>query len=168
MIRKSKLTSWLTYTALLLVPVISFAAVDVTYTYDKLGRLKTATYEDTTVVTYSYDANGNRTVLAVTVPNDPPVAVNDSVSVPLNGDRTKIVTSNDSDPDGDPLTVVSVTQPWNAVATVLGNGKINFVGTSTGTGTCVYTISDGKGGTDTAIVTVTVTGGGGGGGGFPW
>ena len=32
-----------------------------TYTYDNLGRLKTITYTNGTVVTYNYDAVGNRT-----------------------------------------------------------------------------------------------------------
>lgn len=33
----------------------------VTYTYDTLGRLKTATYSNGVAVTYYYDAAGNRT-----------------------------------------------------------------------------------------------------------
>ena len=36
-------------------------AGSVTYTYDNLGRLKTATYSNGVVITYSYDAAGNRT-----------------------------------------------------------------------------------------------------------
>lgn len=32
----------------------------VSYTYDTLGRLKTATYSNGVVVTYTYDAAGNR------------------------------------------------------------------------------------------------------------
>lgn len=35
-------------------------AGSVTYTYDTLGRLKTATYSNGTVITYNYDAAGNR------------------------------------------------------------------------------------------------------------
>jgi len=43
--------------ALLAVPVV---AGSVGYTYDTLGRLKTATYSNGVVITYSYDAAGNR------------------------------------------------------------------------------------------------------------
>lgn len=37
------------------------AADTATYTYDNLGRLKTVTYTNGTVITYSYDSVGNRT-----------------------------------------------------------------------------------------------------------
>jgi hypothetical protein len=40
----------------------SFAANgSVTYTYDALGRVSTASYDTGVFVIYSYDANGNRT-----------------------------------------------------------------------------------------------------------
>ncbi|WP_238947603.1 RHS repeat domain-containing protein [Caldimonas brevitalea] len=32
-----------------------------TYTYDTLGRVKTVTYSNGVVITYTYDAAGNRT-----------------------------------------------------------------------------------------------------------
>ncbi len=56
----------------LLVPVIAASvtsialAGSVTYTYDTLGRLSKATYSNGVVVTYAYDAAGNRTVVTVT------------------------------------------------------------------------------------------------------
>ncbi len=69
------------------------------------------------------------------------------------------VLTNDTDPDGDTLTVVSTgyTQPANGSVTLSG-GVFTFVANAgfTGTTTFTYTISDGKGGTDTATVTVTV------------
>lgn len=43
-----------------LVAVPAFAG-SVGYTYDALGRIKTATYSNGTVITYTYDAAGNRT-----------------------------------------------------------------------------------------------------------
>lgn len=36
-----------------------------TYTYDTLGRLKTVTFANGTVITYNYDACGNRTSVVV-------------------------------------------------------------------------------------------------------
>ena len=37
-----------------------------TYTYDSLGRLKTVTFTNGTVVTYNYDDMGNRTSVVTT------------------------------------------------------------------------------------------------------
>ena len=46
---------------LLTISAGSALAGSVAYTYDNLGRLKTATYSNGVVITYSYDAAGNRT-----------------------------------------------------------------------------------------------------------
>ena len=40
---------------------VSAANGSVTYTYDALGRLTTASYDTGVIIIYSYDANGNRT-----------------------------------------------------------------------------------------------------------
>lgn len=45
---------------------VSASAGTVTYTYDVLGRLATATYSTGAVITYSYDATGNRTSVVTT------------------------------------------------------------------------------------------------------
>ena len=37
-----------------------------TYTYDSLGRIKTVTFANGTVITYNYDAMGNRTSVVTT------------------------------------------------------------------------------------------------------
>lgn len=59
------------YLALLLV-VLGASAADaangsVTYTYDALGRVTTASYDTGVLVIYSYDANGNRTQQVINV-----------------------------------------------------------------------------------------------------
>ncbi len=66
--------------------------------------------------------------------------------------------ANDTDPDGDTLTITAVTQPANG--SVVNNGsnvsftpELNFNGSAEFS----YTIDDANGGTDTATVTVTVT-----------
>ena len=64
------------------------------------------------------------------------------------------VLANDSDPDGDPLTIISVTQP------VGGNGTVRISGSQVIftpknpflIDSFTYTISDGKGGTATGMV----------------
>ena len=90
--------------------------------------------------------------------NRPPNAQNDSATT--NEDNTVIINvrANDSDPDGDPLTITSNTQPSNGTANCSAtnctyNPNANFNGSDSFT----YTVSDGRGGTSTATVSVTVT-----------
>lgn len=45
------------------------AADTATYTYDNLGRLKTVTYANGTIISYSYDPAGNRTSVVTTCPS---------------------------------------------------------------------------------------------------
>ena len=90
--------------------------------------------------------------------NRAPVAVNDVIRVNRNASATLIpVLANDSDVDGDTLTVTSVTAPANGTSSNSGNGVLYTPRTGFfGTDTFSYTISDGKGGSATATVTVTV------------
>jgi hypothetical protein len=71
------------------------------------------------------------------------------------------VLDNDSDPDGDSLSIDSVGNPVNgstAIVTKSGTDYVRYTpGTNTGTVTFDYTASDGNGGTNTATVTVEVT-----------
>ena len=53
--KRTLLTGFIT--VLLACPV---SAGSVNYTYDTLGRLQTATYSNGMMITYSYDATGNR------------------------------------------------------------------------------------------------------------
>ena len=65
--------------------------------------------------------------------------------------------ANDSDVDGDALTVVSVQNAVNGTVSLL-NGVVTFTPTANyyGLATYTYTISDGHGGTDTATVTMNI------------
>ena len=90
----------------------------------------------------------------------PPVAVNDAFTVTGNSASNALdVLANDSDPDGDPLTIVSVGAPAHGTAAIAGN-RISYtpVAGYTGTDTFSYTIADPKGLTSSASVTITVTG----------
>ena len=53
---------------LLLAPAL-VAAATVTYEYDEAGRLKRATFDGTTQITYALDAAGNRTALTTNAPS---------------------------------------------------------------------------------------------------
>ena len=118
--------------------------------------------------TFSYtirDADNQTSTATVTVTvtpvNDPPDAINDSVTVAEDSAATVInVRANDLiAPDtGETLTITAVTQPANGTVTFTGTNvaftpAANFNGMTSFT----YTVSDGNGGSDTATVTVTVT-----------
>ena len=110
-----------------------------------------------------HDGKGGFDTATVTVtvertPNSPPNAVDDSATTQENTAVTINVVANDSDPNGDPITVTNVTQPANGTATNNGDGTVTYTPNNgfTGTDTFQYTISDGRGGTDTANVTVMV------------
>jgi len=52
-------------------PSAVFASETVTYTYDALGRVTSATYGSGIVINYTYDAAGNRTQQNVSNPSTP-------------------------------------------------------------------------------------------------
>jgi outer membrane protein OmpA-like peptidoglycan-associated protein len=90
----------------------------------------------------------------------PPVAVNDAFTVTGNSGANALdVLANDSDPDGDTLTIVSVGAPAHGTAAISGN-KIAYtpVAGYVGTDSFVYTIADPKGLTSSATVAIMVTG----------
>ncbi|MBI3597689.1 MAG: cadherin-like domain-containing protein [Nitrospirae bacterium] len=88
------------------------------------------------------------------------VAVNDSVTVAKNSTSNVInVLANDTDLEGNPLTVTAVTAPTSGTAAVgVGGANVTYTPSAnfTGTDSFTYTISDGSGGTATATVVVTV------------
>ncbi len=114
--------------------------------------------------TYTIDDGHSHTDTAtvnvmVTNVEDPPDAVDDSTMIAEDSGANSIyVLANDTDVDGDSLTVTAVTQGLhgsvaNNSSSVSYTPNPNYFGPDTFT----YTISDGHGGTDTATVHVTVT-----------
>lgn len=89
--------------------------------------------------------------------NCPPVAVDDTATT-VNGVPVTInVLANDSDLNGDTLTVTSVTNPPNGTAVNNGDGTVTYTPDCPvvmGNDTFTYTVDDGNGGTDTGLVTV--------------
>ena len=88
---------------------------------------------------------------------DNPIAMDDTASTTVGADPIDVqVLGNDSDGDGDTMTITSVTQPTSG--SVVNNGTyVTFTPDGAGTYTFDYTISDGNGGSDTATVTMTVS-----------
>ncbi|KKC38903.1 hypothetical protein WH87_08100 [Devosia epidermidihirudinis] len=132
------------------------AAGNGVFTYGTGNVMPTSSYNGTN---YWVDV-----VLASTgTVNRSPVAVNDSgQTTPLNTALTfssAALLANDTDPDGDPLTITGVSGAVNG--TVVYNAQANtvvFTPTSGyfGTASFIYAISDGKGGTASATVGLTV------------
>ncbi|MEX0368726.1 MAG: Ig-like domain-containing protein, partial [Ruegeria sp.] len=111
----------------------------------------------TYVITDGIDETTVTVTLSVTAQNDAPVAADDAVTTQEDTAITVNVLTNDTDVDGDTLTITQVEDP--------ANGSVTFDGTTItytpdanffGNESIVYTISDGAGGTTTATLTVTV------------
>ena len=95
------------------------------------------------------DAGGNR----------PPVAVDDAALTAHQMEVEIDLLQNDSDPDGDPLDVMNLTQPANGTVVANGDGSVIFGpdGEFSGDTVFTYQVEDGNGGVSrTATVTVTV------------
>jgi Bacterial Ig domain/Metallo-peptidase family M12B Reprolysin-like len=88
--------------------------------------------------------------------NDVPTTVADTATVLVRQTISINVLANDSDIDGDSLTLSAVTRPTRGTATIVNNALSFNASTKKGTSTFNYTVSDGKGGTKTASVTVTI------------
>jgi VCBS repeat-containing protein len=92
--------------------------------------------------------------------NDAPVAGDDIVSTAINTAVTIPVLSNDSDVEGDTLTVSNpvLANPALGTVSVDANGQLVFVPASNVTGavSISYTVTDPSGATDNATVTVNV------------
>ena len=98
--------------------------------------------------------------VSVTPIEDAPIAVDDSAITSPNVAVIIDVLSNDEDPDGDSLTVNSVTQPANGSVGMNPDETLSYTPMSNfnGSDSFSYTVADGQGSTDTATVTVTVSG----------
>jgi hypothetical protein len=115
--------------------------------------------------TFNYTINDGRggtatasVTITITAPaNQPPVAVDDAATTAFVTPVTINVIANDSDPDGDALTVISVGTPAGGTAQIVNN-EVDYqpARTFTGVDTFGYTISDGHGHTATANISVTV------------
>lgn len=94
--------------------------------------------------------------------NRNPVVGNDTITMMFNGAGLTGLnpitngTGLDSDPDGDTLTITSVSTASKGTASLSGGTSIGYApgGTAYGADSFTYTVSDGRGGTATATVNV--------------
>jgi uncharacterized repeat protein (TIGR01451 family) len=102
----------------------------------------------------------NSSSVGVTVSNAAPVAVDDSDSTDEDTPIAVAVLSNDSDANGDTLSISGVGTPSLGSATISGTTQVIYSPTNrpaTYTDIFTYTAADTGGLTDTATVTITVT-----------
>ena len=121
-------------------------------------------FNGTDTITYTiHDADGNTDSATVTVTvnpvNDAPVAVDDTGATLVGVPVTLNVISNDTDVDGDPLSLLGVPVSDDGTVVDNGDGTITFTPNDgfTGTALITYTVTDGNGGTDEGEVAVTVS-----------
>ncbi len=129
-----------------------------TVTYSVDGDFNgTATF-DYTIMDIGGATDTATVTVTVAAQNDAPRAEDDEASTSEDNDVTISVLDNDTDPEGDTLSIDSVTEPSHGTAVISGTDIVfspddNYNGTDSFS----YTVSDGHGGTDTAEVTVTIS-----------
>ncbi|WP_395684315.1 cadherin-like domain-containing protein [Dokdonella sp.] len=137
---------------------IVVAGGSITYTANAAGTVGVDTFTYTISDGRGGTATATVSVTVTAVTNQPPTAVDDNATTPFGQPVTIAVLANDSDPDGDPLVIASVTPASNGTATIAGNAIVYTPGPGfNGLDRFAYTISDGRGGVATAFVTVVVS-----------
>ncbi|WP_158545372.1 Ig-like domain-containing protein [Bremerella cremea] len=136
--------------------------VEVTST-EKILYTPVADFHGSDSFTYTIDDGSGKTrtatvVVTVGPTNDAPVAVNDSAETKQNTPVIIHVLANDSDIDGDTLTVSATSEPGQGSVQINADGTITYTPDAlvTGNDSFTYTISDGNGEEATATVEVFV------------
>ncbi|MCA1732691.1 MAG: tandem-95 repeat protein, partial [Acidobacteria bacterium] len=121
---------------------------------------------DDLVIGHQSDAGGTKGQVTIiygrpgeaVVGNSPPVARIDKPTVDEDDTVVIDILANDTDVDGDTLTVTALGEATNGTATLGVDGMVTYTPDANfhGTDSFTYTVSDGNGGTDDATVTVTV------------
>ena len=129
-----------------------------TYTADD-GYAGSDSFDYTISDGHGHSASATVNITVTLPPNNPPTANNDTASTVASTPVTIDVLANDSDPDGDALTVTGHTDPAHgSVDCSLGNSCTYTPASGyTGSDSFDYTISDGNGHTASATVNITVS-----------
>ena len=116
-------------------------------------------YEDVLHILDYNDVAGTQTyVVTYKTMNIDPTANADAIVANEDSAITFNVLANDTDPEGDPLSIVAVSQGANGTVIVGTGGNVIYTpdGDYTGADSFTYTIADGNGGTALGSVDVTV------------
>ena len=113
---------------------------------------------NSSVVPSNFVLSGGSVPTDPTPTNGAPQAANDFGYSTPNQTITIDVLANDSDPDGDALSVSAVTQPAHGTVVINTNSTVNYTPASgfTGSDTFSYTVRDSAGATSTATVSITI------------
>ena len=114
-------------------------------------------------VTYTVSDNNGGTntatvAITITAVNDAPVANNDTATMAEDAAPILInVLANDSDEDGDSLTISAASADIGSASVVDNQIQYTPAANTNGLATVTYTVSDNNGGTNTATVAITIT-----------
>jgi hypothetical protein len=108
------------------------------------------------------DGNGGTDTATVTLDilaNQPPDAVDDAYVLPEDSSTSGNVSSNDTDPESDPLTFTKLTDPTNGAVVFGADGAFTYTPNLNynGPDSFTYQAADDHGGTDSATVSFNVT-----------
>jgi VCBS repeat-containing protein len=143
--------------------LVTLSGTNVTYTpgsafqYLKAGETATDTFTYTVRDPAGATATATATVTISGV-NDAPTAGDDSAFVTSGSSVTIPVLANDSDPEGDALTVLSASNGANGTVVVNPDGTVTYTPNAgfAGNDSFTYTVKDANGATDTATVALVV------------
>ena len=141
---------------------------DGSFDYDPNGQFESLGSGDSAIDSFDYTISDGQATDSATVTitingvDDPPVAVDDATTITEDDPPTAIdVLANDTDIDGGPIAINSVTQPTGGTVTITGGASAltyqpdpNFCNDGTPTDDFSYTLAPGS---STATVAVTVT-----------
>lgn len=135
----------------------------VTFDASGVSYMPNANYFGTDAFTYTISdgTGGNATAtvnVTITPVNDAPWASDDSAMATEDGSITVAVLANDTDIEGDTLTITGVAQGSHGMVIVNPNGTTTYTPSPNFNGSDVFTyiISDGRGGSATATVSITI------------
>lgn len=141
--------------------------VTINQTGDSLIYTPAADFSGEETFTYTVsDGNGGTDTATVTVTvdsmNDTPIVVGDSFSIAADSsDNFLDILANDSDPDGDPLTIIDVTEPDNGGTVSISSDGTGLIYTPaagfTGTETFTYNVQDPSGASPFLEAAVSIT-----------
>ena len=112
----------------------------------------------TQLVVNDGQANSEPASATITATNNAPIAVNDSANTSADSAVNVSVLANDTDADGDPLSIASITQPAHGATSIVG-AAVRYTPAAgfSGGDAFTYSVTDGAE-SATANVTVTVSG----------
>lgn len=136
---------------------ISEDAVDLAQTFNVSGLKRSTTYNYQVLAQHSGGSSVTSNATFKTLANRNPLAKADTAQAAGKNPVTVAVLANDSDPDGDPITLETVSQPKHGTVTVSGDQITYTPGTSfKGRDEFTYTVSDDQSPAGVATGRVTI------------